>query len=137
MVNKMRVGRVFLLGDAAHIHSPVGGQGMNLGMQDAFNLCAKLQCVLQKNVHENLLDNYEKERMPIIKKVLRNTDRAMKSGIEQSFLSRVSIQIAAKIFAPIFFHSKFLQRRILNLASQIHSARKEINTMRALASQKR
>jgi 2-polyprenyl-6-methoxyphenol hydroxylase-like FAD-dependent oxidoreductase len=68
--------RVFLLGDAAHIHSPVGGQGMNIGIQDAFNLGWKLSLVLRNGGNPQLLDSYEAERKPVDEAVIRQTDRA-------------------------------------------------------------
>ena len=71
-----RQGRAFLLGDAGHIHSPVGGQGMNMGIQDAFNLAWKLSLVIGKGGNPALLDSYEPERRPIDEAVLRQTDRA-------------------------------------------------------------
>ena len=71
-----RQGRAFLLGDAAHIHSPVGGQGMNMGMQDSFNLAWKLGLVIGQGGNPALLDSYEPERRPIDEAVLRQTDRA-------------------------------------------------------------
>ncbi len=64
MVDRFRVGRVFLAGDAAHVHSPAGGQGMNTGMQDAYNLGWKLSAVLS-GAPAFLLDTYEEERLPI------------------------------------------------------------------------
>jgi hypothetical protein len=64
MVDRYRVGRVFLAGDAAHVHSPAGGQGMNTGMQDAYNLGWKLSAVLT-GAPGSLLDTYEEERLPI------------------------------------------------------------------------
>ena len=64
MVDRFRVGRVFLAGDAAHVHSPAGGQGMNTGMQDAYNLAWKLSAVLA-GAPPGLLDTYEEERLPI------------------------------------------------------------------------
>lgn len=70
-----RAGRVFLAGDAAHIHSPVGGQGMNTGIQDAWNLGWKLALVLRGAARENLLDTYEAERWPVGRFLLRYTDR--------------------------------------------------------------
>jgi 2-polyprenyl-6-methoxyphenol hydroxylase-like FAD-dependent oxidoreductase len=73
---RFREGRVFLLGDAAHIHSPVGGQGMNMGIQDAFNLAWKLSLVLRKGNNPQLLDSYEAERKPVDEAVIRQTDRA-------------------------------------------------------------
>src|SRR5262249_52818659 len=81
-VKQMRVGRMFLAGDAAHIHSPFGGQGMNTGLQDAWNLVWKLDLVLHGRGNERLLDSYSSERLPIIKQVIEITDfmtRAMGS----------------------------------------------------------
>ena len=70
-----RVGRVFLAGDAAHIHSPVGAQGMNTGIQDAWNLGWKLGLVLRGVADDDLLDTYESERWPVGRFLLRFTDR--------------------------------------------------------------
>ncbi|MCC7527209.1 MAG: FAD-dependent monooxygenase [Candidatus Melainabacteria bacterium] len=75
-VSKYRVGRVFLCGDAAHIHSPVGGQGMNTGMQDAFNLGWKLALALRGIGDEKLLDSYNEERHPVGQELLKGTDLA-------------------------------------------------------------
>jgi 2-polyprenyl-6-methoxyphenol hydroxylase-like FAD-dependent oxidoreductase len=74
MVDRYRVGRVFLVGDAAHIHSPFGGQGMNTGIQDAYNLAWKLALVIKGHSPEYLLDTYEEERLPIAQGVLAQTD---------------------------------------------------------------
>jgi 2-polyprenyl-6-methoxyphenol hydroxylase-like FAD-dependent oxidoreductase len=71
-----RSGPVFLAGDAAHIHSPAGGQGMNIGIQDAINLGWKLGLVCRGNAAPSLLDTYEIERGPVGRAVLRLTDRA-------------------------------------------------------------
>lgn len=65
--------RVLLAGDAAHVHSPVGGQGLNIGVQDAVNLGWKLAQVLKRTAPETLLDTYHAERHPIAARVLRNT----------------------------------------------------------------
>lgn len=75
MVNAYRIGRVFLAGDAAHIHSPFGGQGMNTGIQDAYNLAWKLALVLKGRAHEALLDTYQEERLPIAQATLTGTHR--------------------------------------------------------------
>ncbi|GIF48265.1 2-polyprenyl-6-methoxyphenol hydroxylase-like FAD-dependent oxidoreductase [Asanoa ferruginea] len=68
-----RVGRVFLAGDAAHIHSPAGGQGLNLGLQDAFNLGWKLAEVIRGESGDDLLDTYHAERHPVAARVLQST----------------------------------------------------------------
>ena len=72
---RFRNDRVFLLGDAAHIHSPVGGQGMNMGIQDLFNLAWKLSLVLRNGGNPQPLDSYEAERKPVDEAVIRQTDR--------------------------------------------------------------
>lgn len=75
-VDKFSVKRCFLAGDAAHIHSPAGGQGMNTGLQDAYNLAWKLAMVLSGNAGEKLLDTYHEERHPFARWLLKFTDRA-------------------------------------------------------------
>jgi hypothetical protein len=72
---RFRKGRVFLLGDAAHVHSPAGGQGMNTGLQDAYNLGWKLAFVTSGHADQSLLDTYEAERQPVARRLLRTTDR--------------------------------------------------------------
>ncbi|HKE55746.1 MAG TPA: FAD-dependent monooxygenase [Pyrinomonadaceae bacterium] len=69
-VGQMRVGRTFIAGDAAHIHSPFGGQGMNTGLHDVWNLVWKLDLYLHGNGNEELLDSYSEERLPVIKSVI-------------------------------------------------------------------
>jgi 2-polyprenyl-6-methoxyphenol hydroxylase-like FAD-dependent oxidoreductase len=71
---KFRNGRCFVLGDAAHIHSPVGAQGMNTGLQDAYNLAWKLALVLSGRAPAALLDTYEGERLPVAERLLSTTD---------------------------------------------------------------
>ncbi|MFH8284197.1 FAD-dependent monooxygenase [Streptomyces antibioticus] len=68
-----RVGRVFLAGDAAHVHTPAGGQGMNTGLQDAANLSWKLAQVLHGHARPDLLDSYQDERHPVGRSVLRSS----------------------------------------------------------------
>jgi rifampicin monooxygenase len=73
LAERYRVGRVLLAGDAAHIHPPIGGQGLNLGIQDAFNLGWKLAAEIDGWAPEGLLDTYEAERRPVAADVLNNT----------------------------------------------------------------
>ena len=72
-VAQMRVGRIFIAGDAAHIHSPFGGQGMNTGLQDIWNLAWKLDLAVRGHGSEALLDSYATERHPVIKSVIETT----------------------------------------------------------------
>src|SRR5207244_9004363 len=74
--DRFRKGRAFLLGDAAHVHSPVGGQGMNTGIGDAVNLAWKLAAVLQQRADASLLDSYEPERIAFARRLVATTDRA-------------------------------------------------------------
>jgi 2-polyprenyl-6-methoxyphenol hydroxylase-like FAD-dependent oxidoreductase len=74
LVDRYRVGRVLVAGDAAHLHSPVGGQGMNTGIQDAYNLGWKLGLVVRGRASDRLLDTYEEERRPIAQAVLSGSD---------------------------------------------------------------
>lgn len=86
MVSRYRFGRVFLAGDAAHVHSPAGGQGMNTGIQDAYNLGWKLGCVVN-GAPDSLLDTYEEERLPVAANVLGVTSklhRQIANGIDES-----------------------------------------------------
>src|SRR5205085_11822330 len=71
-----RKGRAFILGDAAHIHSPVGGQGMNTGIGDAVNLAWKLAFVRHGRADASLLDSYEPERTAFARRLVATTDRA-------------------------------------------------------------
>lgn len=78
IVDRMRHGRVLLAGDAAHIHSPVGGQGMNLGIRDAYDLGHRLAAHLSGDVRLQRLDDYDKTRRTEAQGVLDNTDRLMR-----------------------------------------------------------
>ncbi|WP_232251083.1 FAD-dependent monooxygenase [Actinoalloteichus sp. GBA129-24] len=91
-----RKGKVFLAGDAAHIHFPAGGQGLNIGVQDAVNLGWKLGSVVRGHAPESLLDSYHAERHPVAERVLHNT-RA------QAALSRPDAQTEAlrDVFASL------------------------------------
>ncbi|KAF9803961.1 hypothetical protein IEO21_09512 [Rhodonia placenta] len=79
MVNKFSEGRVFVAGDAAHVHSPVGGQGMNSSVQDSLNLGWKLALVERGLSPESLLDTYTEERLPVIAHMLKQTTNLFKT----------------------------------------------------------
>ncbi|WP_167131572.1 FAD-dependent monooxygenase [Paramicrobacterium chengjingii] len=88
MVANYRFGRVFLAGDAAHVHTPAGGQGMNTGIQDAYNLGWKMAATLT-GASEILLDSYELERIPVAKKVLASSARGFDSMFSQRGIRRL------------------------------------------------
>jgi hypothetical protein len=97
---RFRDRRCFLLGDAAHIHSPVGAQGMNTGLQDAYNLAWKLALVVAGRAAPGLLDTYETERVPVARRLLKTTDRAFVLIVSDTWLagllrSRVLARIPA------------------------------------------
>ena len=86
---RFRDRRCFLLGDAAHIHSPAGAQGMNTGLQDAYNLAWKLALVVQGRADAALLDTYEQERIPVARRLLETTDRAFQAVVSEGWLPRL------------------------------------------------
>jgi hypothetical protein len=97
---RFRDRRCFLLGDAAHIHSPAGGQGMNTGLQDAYNLAWKLALVAQGRATPALLDTYEQERIPVARRLLETTDRAFQLVVSEGWLaSLLRTKIIARIAA--------------------------------------
>ena len=85
--SRFRDRRCFLLGDAAHIHSPVGAQGMNTGLQDAYNLAWKLALVVSGRADKTLLDSYEAERLPVAQRLLHTTDRAFRLVVSDNWLA--------------------------------------------------
>jgi 2-polyprenyl-6-methoxyphenol hydroxylase-like FAD-dependent oxidoreductase len=97
---QFRKGRCFLLGDAAHVHSPAGGQGMNTGLQDAYNLAWKLALVVSGRAEDSLLDSYEAERMPVAQRLLNTTDRAFRLIVSKSWVAGVfRTRIVTRIIA--------------------------------------
>jgi 2-polyprenyl-6-methoxyphenol hydroxylase-like FAD-dependent oxidoreductase len=97
---RFRDRRCFLLGDAAHVHSPMGGQGMNTGLQDAYNLGWKLALVAAGRADATLLESYEAERIPVAERLLSTTDRAFTLVVSESwiaglFRTRILARIAA------------------------------------------
>ncbi|KAJ7449647.1 hypothetical protein FB451DRAFT_751370 [Mycena latifolia] len=80
MVNKFRVGRVFVAGDSAHVHSITGGQGLNTGIQDSFNLAWKLALVQRHLAPESLLDTYTEERTPVVAAMLNQITALLKEN---------------------------------------------------------
>jgi len=94
-----RVGRAFVLGDAGHVHSPVGGQGMNTGIGDAVNLSWKLGAVLAGRADQSILDTYESERIAFARTLVSTTDKAFRPMLGEN--------IAAKIIRTVLFPHLF------------------------------
>ena len=88
VANRFRDGRVFLVGDAAHIHSPVGGQGMNTGIGDAVNLAWKLSEVLRHRASGDILDTYQPERIAFARRLVATTDRGFTFITRDGMLAR-------------------------------------------------
>ena len=103
-VPQYRIGRAFLAGDAAHVHSPAGGQGMNTGMQDAFNLGWKLAAVVTDGADATLLDSYQDERHPVAARVIKQTTRITDMGTLDHRIQQVlrnTVMHVAGRFGPV------------------------------------
>jgi FAD binding domain len=115
MVDRMRSGRVLVAGDAAHVHSPMGGQGIASAIQDAMNLAWKLSRAI-RGAPERLLDSYGAERLPKIHAVLEETDRNA-----QIFLApNVALRLLRDFPVLPLMRSSLVQRGMFNRLSQIY-----------------
>jgi hypothetical protein len=133
VADRFRHGRAFLLGDAAHIHSPVGGQGMNTGIGDAVNLAWKMAAVVHGRADGSLLDSYEAERIAFARRLVATTDRAFTGVTSDSFLARrVRLNIVPAL-APIVFSLEATRRFMFRLVSQtsVHYRRSPLSQGRA------
>ena len=118
VVGHFRAGRVFLLGDAAHIHSPVGAQGMNTGIGDAVNLAWKLAAVLHSRADLGLLDTCEPERIAFARRLVATTDQAFKIVTSDGPLARfVRLHIVPRLL-PALFQSNSVRRFMFRTISQ-------------------
>ncbi len=113
-----RQGRVFLLGDAAHVHSPVGGQGMNTGIGDAVNLSWKLAAVLKGEANERLLDTYEPERIAFAQRLVATTDRAFAIATARGRLARYLRTQFVPLATPYLTRSSVARRFLFRTLSQ-------------------
>jgi 2-polyprenyl-6-methoxyphenol hydroxylase-like FAD-dependent oxidoreductase len=119
VAHRFHDGRVFLLGDAAHIHSPVGGQGMNTGIGDAVNLAWKLAAVLNGSAAEHLLETYEPERIAFARRLVATTDRVFTVVTKPGPVARVVRRRIAPRLAPLIFRLRPLRRTLFRILSQI------------------
>ncbi|WP_165225511.1 FAD-dependent monooxygenase [Aquisphaera insulae] len=118
-VNRYAIGRVFLAGDAAHIHSPAGGQGMNTGLQDAANLAWKLALAIREEAGEGLLATYDAERRPVGAQVVSRSDRlfeamAGRSGWEATIRDWLAWPVGAAIS-----HMPSIQHRAFRMIGEL------------------
>jgi hypothetical protein len=104
---RFRDRRCFLLGDAAHVHSPMGAQGMNTGLQDAYNLAWKLALAIKGGAHTALLDTYDAERRPVAERLLRTTDRAFQLVVGEGWFARL---FRTRILARVAARAMTLER---------------------------
>lgn len=119
VANAFRRGRVFLLGDAAHIHSPVGGQGMNTGIGDAVNLAWKLAAVLKGEAAAELLDTYEPERIAFARRLVATTDRVFTLVSSRGRFARLVRTRLVPLLAPWLFRLSWLRYFLFRTVSQI------------------
>lgn len=115
IAEKMRHQSIFLMGDAAHVHSPAGGQGMNTGIQDAFNLAWKLALIIKDKGKPTLLESYQAERYPVVSEIVNQTEKFTKMALsDKSFLTNLR-----KFSHQILSEDEELTKKACALISQV------------------
>jgi hypothetical protein len=121
LASTYRSGRCFLVGDAAHVHTPIGAQGMNTGLQDSYNLAWKMAYVLKYGLSEDLLKTYTQERRPVAARLIQSTDKYFSLAIRKDILSRVVrnylLPWSFRLFS-FLLETKQLQRAFFRRISQ-------------------
>ena len=112
-------GRVFIAGDASHIHSPAGGQGMNTGIGDAVNLAWKIAMVVKGQAEPSLLSTYQEERIPFARLLVKSTDRAFSFISNQDSIGWVTRRLLLPFVAPIITRLRFVRRLMFRTVSQV------------------
>ena len=118
VADHFRKGRAFLLGDAAHIHSPVGGQGMNTGIGDSVNLAWKLAAVLHGRAASTVLDSYEPERIAFARRLVATTDQAFTGVTGSGPIARLARLHIVPFLVPALFAFKAVRRFMFRTVSQ-------------------
>jgi NADPH-dependent dioxygenase len=113
MITRMRRGRCFVAGDAAHVHSPASGQGMNTGIQDAYNLAWKLADVLRGHAAEELLDSYGHERTPVGEVLLRTTRTATALIALRNVVAPVALPVGLGLLDLVKPLKRRVERKIM------------------------
>ena len=119
VTDQFRKGRAFLLGDAAHIHTPVGGQGMNTGVGDAINLAWKLKAVLAGNASDAILDTYEAERRAFALRLVKTTDYAFNFVARDGRIAQLGRERLAPIILPNLVKFDAVREFMFRTLSQI------------------
>ena len=119
VADKFRMGRAFLVGDAGHIHSPAGGQGMNTGIGDAVNLGWKIAHVLQNRADTSLLDTYEPERIGFARSLVSTTDRAFTGLVGEGVAGEFTRRIVAPLVFGVVTRSSLGRHAIFRTISQM------------------
>jgi 2-polyprenyl-6-methoxyphenol hydroxylase-like FAD-dependent oxidoreductase len=125
VADNFRNRRVFLAGDAGHVHSPAGGQGMNTGIGDAVNLAWKLAAVLSRRANPVLLDSYEAERIPFARSLVSTTDRVFEAVVGHGVFSRLIRSVFAPFILPLALRFAAARRAQFRLVSQTRIAYRE------------
>jgi 2-polyprenyl-6-methoxyphenol hydroxylase-like FAD-dependent oxidoreductase len=119
VTDHFRKGRAFVLGDSAHIHTPVGGQGMNTGIGDAINLAWKIEAVLAGRAQDALLDTYEAERRAFALRLVQTTDRFFNVAAAEGHLAEIIRTRVAPIVLPQMVRFEVARDYIFRTISQI------------------
>jgi 3-(3-hydroxy-phenyl)propionate hydroxylase len=113
--SSFRKGRVFIAGDAAHEHVPIGGQGMNTSIQDAFNLAWKLAYAIQGKAGAEILDTYQAERHPVAESLLRGTDEAYTNLLKAGELGRAAV----RLIGPLLLSTNLVREKMRDTLEEI------------------
>lgn len=114
----LRKGRAFIAGDAGHVHVPFGGQGMNTGIQDAFNLGWKLAATLHGQSPDALLESYDAERRPVAEALIKGTDKAYRFVLHPGEM----MKSAVRFFGPFAMRQEVVQRTFRNTLEEMNIA---------------
>ncbi|HLK52440.1 MAG TPA: FAD-dependent monooxygenase [Candidatus Angelobacter sp.] len=118
VADHFRQGRVFIAGDAGHIHSPAGGQGMNTGIGDAVNLAWKLATVIHGRTNPAVLDTYESERIAFARTLVATTDRLFQLGVNRDLRARMIRGTFLRYIAPVALRFRPARKAQFRLISQ-------------------
>ncbi len=125
VAERFRVGRAFLAGDAGHVHSPVGGQGMNTGIGDAMNLAWKLADVVQGRADPALLDTYDSERIGFARSLVATTDKLFQGIVGRGMTGQVVRSLLIPHLLPFLLGFHAVRREQFRLVSQTRIAYRE------------